>query len=117
MKKALLVGAATLAVSVIVGTGLGSVSASSKDVRGESTPATKTTASAKATAEEIVEFEKNATAEEIASFEAESTPAVKTTQAKKATAEEIAEFEKNATAEEIVVFEKVSKEGTEATKK
>lgn len=130
MKKALLVGAATLAVSVMVGTGLGSVSASSKDVKEETTLAVESTAAVKATPEEI------------AALEGKSTPAEKLTPATKATAEEIAEFEKNATPEEIAelklkgeempavestpatkatpeeiaAFEKESKEGTPATK-
>lgn len=103
MKKALLIGAATLAVTVMVGTGLGSVSASSKDVKGESTLALKTSAAVEATAEEI------------AAFEAESTPAVKTTPARKATAEEIAEFEKNATAEEMASFQAESTPAVKTT--
>lgn len=63
MKKSLLIGAATLAVTVMVGTGFGS--ASSQDVKGESTPAVEATPATKATAEEIAAFEK----------EAEGTPA------------------------------------------
>ncbi len=120
MKKSLLIGAATLAVTVMVGAGFGS--ASSQDVKeesafavkttsavkataeemaafeGESTPAVKTTPARKATAEEIAAFEVKATAEEkeMAAFEGESTPAVKTTPARKATAEEIAAFEAEA---------------------
>lgn len=60
MKKALIAGVATLAISVIVGMGLGSVSASSQDVKGESILATETTAAIEATAGEIATFEKEA---------------------------------------------------------
>lgn len=97
MKKSLVIGAATLAITAMVGTGFGY--ASSKDVKDESTlavestPAVRTTLPIGATAEEIEAFEK-----EVEVFEKEmkeiGIPEIKTTPAKKATAEEIASFEK-----------------------
>jgi len=130
MKKSLVIGAATLAITAMVGTGFGY--ASSQNTNEESVPAKIATPAVEVTAEERAKLEKEAlevkgtpavkttpatkaTAEEIAEFEKNATPAAKLIPATKATAEEIAEFEKNATPEEIAEL-KLKSEGTPAVK-
>jgi len=101
MKKSLVIGAATLAITAMVGAGFGS--ASSQDEKGESTLAVNSTAAVEATAEEIAAFEKEA-------LEVKGTTPVKTTDAIEATPEEIAAFEK-----EIAEMEKNSTPAAELT--
>lgn len=115
MKKSLVIGAATLAITAMVGTGFGM--ASSPDEKGESTLATNSTAAVEVTAEERAAFEKEA-------LEVKGTTPVKTTDAIEATAEEIAEMEKNATpaavltdATKATAEEIAAREKEEASKK
>lgn len=82
MKKALGIGAATLAITVIIGSGVGPAFASPQDSKGDSTLAVRSTEAVKISPEQG------------AALEAESTPAVKLTPAVKVTPEERAAIEK-----------------------
>lgn len=82
MKKALGIGAAALAVTVIIGSGVGPALASPQDSKGESTLAVKSTEAVKVSPEQS------------AALEAESTPAAKLTPAVKVSPAERAAIEK-----------------------
>ena len=93
MKKSLVIGAATLAITAMVGAGFGS--ASSQDIKDEVTPTVTSTPAVEVTAEERAVLEKEALEVKGTPVlkSTEATATVKSTPAKRATAEEIAKFE------------------------